>query len=226
MRTYAAEFYMASNRNRDAIAQYEEVLKLSPQNALALNNLANLYQREKDGRALATAEQALKLAPEHPGIQDTLGWILVEQGHYCRAPSTCLARPPPRCPWMPRSATTMASPWPAPERKPRRRRNWRPPSPAGRNSRNWRTPRHCLKAFNHRPPRLISRSHGDLPDIVHKRLIAGRRGRTWAVSVKEGQDDPCTDLLGNAAGRGPQCRFDTRSPRRRPCECGNWRPLV
>ena len=80
MRTYAAESYMASNRNRDAIAQYEEVLKLSPQNALALNNLANLYQREKDGRALATAEQALKLAPEHPGIQDTLGWILVEQG--------------------------------------------------------------------------------------------------------------------------------------------------
>ena len=35
---------------------------------------------EKDKRALVTAEQALKLAPGNPGVQDTLGWILVEQG--------------------------------------------------------------------------------------------------------------------------------------------------
>jgi Flp pilus assembly protein TadD len=85
VRTYAAEYYTSSNRNRDAIVQYEEALKLTPQSALALNNLAGLYQREKDGRALATAEKALKLAPEHPGVQDTLGWILVEQGQLPRA---------------------------------------------------------------------------------------------------------------------------------------------
>ena len=33
-----------------------------------------------DSRALPTAEQALKLDPESPAVQDTLGWILVEQG--------------------------------------------------------------------------------------------------------------------------------------------------
>jgi putative PEP-CTERM system TPR-repeat lipoprotein len=85
VRAYAAQYYMKSNRNRDAIAQFEEALKLVPQSVLALNNLAALYQREKDPRALATAEQALKLAPEQPGVQDTLGWILVDQGQLPRA---------------------------------------------------------------------------------------------------------------------------------------------
>lgn len=83
--SYAAQYYQMGNRNRDAITMYEELLKLTPQNVLALNNLANLYQREKDGRALATAEQAFKLAPEQPGVQDTLGWILVEGGQLPRA---------------------------------------------------------------------------------------------------------------------------------------------
>lgn len=84
-RTYAAEVYMQIKRNREAIAQYEALLKIKPDAALALNNLANLYQREKDTRALATAERAIKLAPDHPAIQDTLGWILVEQGQLPRA---------------------------------------------------------------------------------------------------------------------------------------------
>jgi len=85
VRGFAADYYMVSNRNRDAIAQYEELLKLAPKSALALNNLASLYQRERDGRALSTAEQALKLAPDNPRIQDTLGWILVGQGQFPRA---------------------------------------------------------------------------------------------------------------------------------------------
>jgi Flp pilus assembly protein TadD len=34
---------------------------------------------------LSTAEHALRLAPDHPGVQDTLGWILVEQGQAARA---------------------------------------------------------------------------------------------------------------------------------------------
>ncbi len=82
--SYAAEVYMLSKRPRDSIAQYEAMLKLQPNNTLALNNLANLYIGEKDGRALATAEQAFKLAPEHPSVQDTLGWIFVEQGQLPR----------------------------------------------------------------------------------------------------------------------------------------------
>jgi putative PEP-CTERM system TPR-repeat lipoprotein len=84
-RSYAAQVYMLDNRNRDAIAQYEALLRSSPGDVTVLNNLASLYQREKDSRALATAEQALKLAPEHAAVHDTLGWILLEQGQLPRA---------------------------------------------------------------------------------------------------------------------------------------------
>ncbi len=85
-RNYAAEHYMTSNRNREAITQFEEVRKATPNNFTVLNNLANLYQREKDGqRALASAEHAYKLAQEHPAVLDTLGWILLEQNQLPRA---------------------------------------------------------------------------------------------------------------------------------------------
>jgi len=80
VRAYAAEFYMLNQRDRDAIAQYEMILKMGQVSVVALNNLANLYQRTKDSRALNVAEQAYKLAPDNPGVQDTLGWILVEKG--------------------------------------------------------------------------------------------------------------------------------------------------
>ena len=33
---------------------------------------------------MATAEQALKLAPDHPAVQDTAGWIMVENGQVAR----------------------------------------------------------------------------------------------------------------------------------------------
>lgn len=79
VRAYAAEYYLVTNRNRNAIAQYEYLLRLDPNRAAYLNNLANLYQREQDPRAQTTAERALKLAPDEAGIQDTLGWILVEK---------------------------------------------------------------------------------------------------------------------------------------------------
>lgn len=80
VRAYAAEYYMVTRRNRNAIAQYEYLVRLEPNRATYVNNLASLYQREQDKRAQATAERALKLAPNEPGIQDTLGWILVEKG--------------------------------------------------------------------------------------------------------------------------------------------------
>ena len=84
VRSYAAEYYLSTNQNHEAILEYEQLLRLDPQSALVLNNLANLYLREKDSRALATAEQALKLAPDQPTVQDTLGWILLNQGQVPR----------------------------------------------------------------------------------------------------------------------------------------------
>jgi putative PEP-CTERM system TPR-repeat lipoprotein len=84
-RTYLAERLMRANRTRDAIALYETVIRLSPGNVIARNNLAALYQQTGDPRALAAAEQAFVRAPTHPGVLDTLGWILVERGQLARA---------------------------------------------------------------------------------------------------------------------------------------------
>lgn len=80
VRFYAAEYYAAIGRHQDAIAAYQTLLTQAPDSAIARNNLANSYQQAGDKRALATAEQAYKLDPDHPAILDTLGWILVETG--------------------------------------------------------------------------------------------------------------------------------------------------
>lgn len=80
VRAHLAEYLMDSGRNKDAIAHYLEILKQKPNNVAVLNNLATLYQRGNDQRALFTAEQAFKLMPNDPAVQDTLGWILVERG--------------------------------------------------------------------------------------------------------------------------------------------------
>lgn len=80
VRTYAAENRMRNGQNQEAIAQFQILQRQLPNDPSILNNLATLYQIEKDKRALAIAEQALKFAPDSPAVQDTLGWILVEQG--------------------------------------------------------------------------------------------------------------------------------------------------
>lgn len=80
VRTVLANHFMSQGRPREAITHYQALQQRTPPNAVVLNNLASLYQRERDPRALATAEQALKLAPDNSAVQDTLGWILVEQG--------------------------------------------------------------------------------------------------------------------------------------------------
>jgi len=79
-----AEYQLAAKQFKAAIASLETVLKRAPDNVIALNNLAFAYQQDKDPRALATAEQANKLAPQSGAIMDTLGWILVEQGNLKR----------------------------------------------------------------------------------------------------------------------------------------------
>jgi Tfp pilus assembly protein PilF len=79
-RAYLAATYMQTGQNKQAIEQYQVVLQNDPKNILALNNLAALYQQEKDARALATAEQAYLLKADSAYVMDTLGWMLVEQG--------------------------------------------------------------------------------------------------------------------------------------------------
>ncbi len=59
---------------------YEAVLLEEPDNVAVLNNLAYLLSRKGDPHARALAERAQRLAPDDPAVNDTLGWILVQQG--------------------------------------------------------------------------------------------------------------------------------------------------
>ncbi|MEM7098007.1 MAG: XrtA/PEP-CTERM system TPR-repeat protein PrsT [Pseudomonadota bacterium] len=61
-----------------AKSQYESMMPTS--DPVVLNNLAWIYMREGDPKALEVAEQANKAAPNNPDIEDTLGWILVQEG--------------------------------------------------------------------------------------------------------------------------------------------------
>lgn len=75
-----AETYLALGRYPLAIETYEAIVARRPGDAAALNNLAWLYQEVGDGRAVATARQAVAAAPDVAAFADTLGWILVRQG--------------------------------------------------------------------------------------------------------------------------------------------------
>lgn len=80
-----AQMHISAKDFKTAITQLEPLQKRFPNNPLVLNNLAWCYQQVNDARALATAEQAYKLASDSPGIMDTLGWVLVERGDTARA---------------------------------------------------------------------------------------------------------------------------------------------
>ncbi len=69
-----------ANEAGEAIALYEQILELTPNNPAALNNLAWLYFEAKDPRAEQHAKKAYELAPSSAEILDTYGWILVNTG--------------------------------------------------------------------------------------------------------------------------------------------------
>jgi Tfp pilus assembly protein PilF len=68
-----------AHRFDDAQANLESVLAARPSDAVALNNLAWVYQRKGNPKAREVAERAYLLSPS-PQAADTLGWILTEQG--------------------------------------------------------------------------------------------------------------------------------------------------
>jgi putative PEP-CTERM system TPR-repeat lipoprotein len=82
---YQAETLLADLQYQQAARRLEATLKQHPKHVIALNNLALAYQQSRDARAQQVAELAYTLAPDHPVVMDTLGWILVEQGDVARA---------------------------------------------------------------------------------------------------------------------------------------------
>ncbi|MDX2503589.1 MAG: PEP-CTERM system TPR-repeat protein PrsT, partial [Gammaproteobacteria bacterium] len=79
-RQFLGSAYLTNGDNKEAIQAFEEVYATQPENIVALNNLAWLYSLKNDFRALEFAEKAYKAKPNDSGIQDTYGWILVQQG--------------------------------------------------------------------------------------------------------------------------------------------------
>lgn len=69
-----------AKRLKESAEHYRVLIRANPKDLAAYNNLAWLLGELKSPEAVATAEQAYKLNPDNPAIQDTLGWILVNTG--------------------------------------------------------------------------------------------------------------------------------------------------
>ena len=76
-----AEAFMRDNEHERAATAYERVLEANPDNFVALNNLAWAYRDADTVRATSLARKAHAIQPENASVLDTLGWLLVKQGH-------------------------------------------------------------------------------------------------------------------------------------------------
>lgn len=70
-----------------AAAEYRQILSLQPNHAIVMNNLAFLLAEHlnQPENALSYAMGALELAPEHPSVLDTAGWVQFKLGQYDEA---------------------------------------------------------------------------------------------------------------------------------------------
>lgn len=68
-------------RRSEAKPIYEQVIRLEPDNVVALNNLAFIKAEEGTDldQALAYAQRAKQKVPKDPNISDTLGWIYIKK---------------------------------------------------------------------------------------------------------------------------------------------------
>ncbi len=84
VRLILANGYIRAGALRKAIALYEALNRRVPDNPVVLNNLAWLYHKVADERALDFAMRAYARAPDDALVLDTYGWILVQKGEATR----------------------------------------------------------------------------------------------------------------------------------------------
>lgn len=80
IRTFLGERAMKSKDFKTAMTYYQSALKMQPDNAMLLNNVAWTSGKSGDPKALEYAARAVDLAPEAPAVLDTYGVLLVERG--------------------------------------------------------------------------------------------------------------------------------------------------
>jgi len=79
------EAYARTGNNAQARRNFEAAVKLNPDDAQALNNLASILLAQKDPGAPAIADKALALAPRNPMVMDTAGWAAFVSGNRDKA---------------------------------------------------------------------------------------------------------------------------------------------
>ena len=73
--------YQDQNRQAEALAEYQEVLRISPSRVEAYNNISRILNDQgKPAAALEYSQAALQLNPKSPAYHDSLGIILAELG--------------------------------------------------------------------------------------------------------------------------------------------------
>ncbi|OMH25692.1 XrtA/PEP-CTERM system TPR-repeat protein PrsT [Motiliproteus sp. MSK22-1] len=80
LREILAQGYLSLGRLDDARVQFESLVERGRAGALVYNNLAIIYNTQKDLRAEDFARKAYGLDPDRASILDTLGWVLVKKG--------------------------------------------------------------------------------------------------------------------------------------------------
>ena len=80
-----AESYARTGNFKQAKLAFEDLVKAAPDDAAALNNLANVLFLLKDPGAAKIAEQAVAKNPNNANAIDTWGWILFRDGQTDRA---------------------------------------------------------------------------------------------------------------------------------------------
>lgn len=78
---YLAEATRLAHDHAGAARWYKAALRAQPNDVPTLNNLALMLGQLKDPAAIGYAQKALKLAPRHPAVLDTAGWLQVLEGN-------------------------------------------------------------------------------------------------------------------------------------------------